>query len=83
MPPNSADAMALYDSGDVDFVLDAGETEGAVEASSAVVKTVLVNQMATSLSESVRIGHVHGDRPQRTGGSWPAGRTRCSAPPTA
>lgn len=51
---NSADAMALYDSGDVDFVLDAGETEGAVEASSAVVKTVLVNQMATSLSESVR-----------------------------
>lgn len=54
MPPNSADAMALYDSGDVDFVLDAGETEGAVEASSAVVKTVLVNQMATSLSESVR-----------------------------
>lgn len=45
---NSADAMALYDSGDVDFVLDAGETEGAVEASSAVVKTVLVNQMATS-----------------------------------
>ena len=51
---NSADAMALYDSGDVDFLLDAGETEGAVEASSAVVKTVLVNQMATSLSESVR-----------------------------
>ena len=51
---SSADAMALYDSGDVDFVLDAGEAEGAVEASSAVVETVLVNQMATSLSESIR-----------------------------
>ena len=51
---SSADAMALYDSGDVDFVLDAGEAEGVVEASSAVVETVLVNQMATSLSESIR-----------------------------
>lgn len=48
------DAMALYDSGDADFVLDAGEAEGAVEASAAAVSTVLINQMATSLSESVR-----------------------------
>ena len=47
-------AMALYDSGDADFVLDAGEAENAVEASSGNVSTVLVNQMATSLSESVR-----------------------------
>lgn len=51
---NTADAMALYDSGDVDFVLDAGEVEGAVEASSSVVSVVLVNQMATSLSDSIR-----------------------------
>ena len=48
------DAMALYDSGDADFVLDAGAAENAVEASSGNVSTVLVNQMATSLSESVR-----------------------------
>lgn len=48
------DAMALYDSGDADFVLDAGEAEGAVEASAAAVSTVLINQMATSLSETVR-----------------------------
>lgn len=48
------DAMALYDNGDADFVLDAGEAEGAVEASAAAVSTVLINQMATSLSESVR-----------------------------
>ena len=48
------DAMALYDSGDADFVLDAGEAENAVEASSGNVSTVLVNQMATSLSDSVR-----------------------------
>lgn len=48
------DAMALYDSGDADFVLDAGEAENAVEASSANVSVVLVNQMATSLSDSVR-----------------------------
>lgn len=48
------DAMALYDSGDADFVLDAGAVENAVEASSGNVSTVLVNQMATSLSESVR-----------------------------
>lgn len=47
-------AMALYDSGDVDFVLDAGEAEGAVEASAAAVSTVLINQMATSLSDSMR-----------------------------
>lgn len=47
-------AMALYDSGDVDFVLDAGEAEGAVEASAAAVSTVLINQMATSLSDSIR-----------------------------
>ena len=47
-------AMALYDSGDVDFVLDAGEAEGAVEASAAAVSTVLINQMATSLSNSMR-----------------------------
>lgn len=47
-------AIALYDSGDVDFVLDAGEAEGAVEASAAAVSTVLINQMATSLSESMR-----------------------------
>ena len=51
---SSEDAMALYDAGDVDFVLDAGDVEGAVEASSARVSTVLINQMATSLSESVR-----------------------------
>ena len=50
----TADAMALYDSGDVDFVLDAGAAENAVEASSATVEVVLVNQMATSLSESIR-----------------------------
>ena len=50
----TADAMALYDSGDVDFVLDAGAAENAVEASSAAVEVVLVNQMATSLSESIR-----------------------------
>ena len=50
----TADAMALYDSGDVDFVLDAGAAENAVEASSAAVEVILVNQMATSLSESVR-----------------------------
>ena len=48
------DAMALYDDGEVDFVLDAGAAEGAVEASSARVSTVLINQMATSLSESMR-----------------------------
>ena len=53
-PASSEEAMALYDSGDVDFVLDAGDAEGAVEASSARVGTVLINQMATSLSESVR-----------------------------
>lgn len=47
-------AMALYDSGDMDFVLDAGEAEGAVEASAAAVSTVLINQMATSLSDSMR-----------------------------
>ena len=47
-------AMALYDSGDVDFVLNAGEAEGAVEASAAAVSTVLINQMATSLSDSMR-----------------------------
>lgn len=47
-------AMALYDSGDVDFVLDAGEAEGVVEASAAAVSTVLINQMATSLSDSMR-----------------------------
>lgn len=47
-------AMALYDSGDVDFVLDAGEAEGAVEASAAAVSTVRINQMATSLSDSIR-----------------------------
>ena len=46
--------MALYDNGDADFVLDAGEAEGAVEASAAAVSTVLINQMATSLSETVR-----------------------------
>ena len=51
---SSEDAMALYDAGEVDFVLDAGDVEGAVEASSARVSTVLINQMATSLSESVR-----------------------------
>ena len=51
---SSEDAMALYDAGNVDFVLDAGDVEGAVEASSARVSTVLINQMATSLSESVR-----------------------------
>ena len=50
----TADAMALYDSGDVDFVLDAGDAEGAVEASSSAVSVVLVNQMATSLSDSIR-----------------------------
>lgn len=48
------DAMALYDDGEADFVLDAGAAEGAVEASSADVSVVLVNQMATSLSESMR-----------------------------
>ena len=48
------DAVALYDSGDADFVLDAGAAENAVEASSANVSVVLVNQMATSLSDSVR-----------------------------
>ncbi len=48
------DAMALYDDGEADFVLDAGAAEGAVEASSADVSVVLVNQMATSLSESLR-----------------------------
>ena len=51
---SSEDAMALYDAGEVDFVLDAGDVEGAVAASSARVSTVLINQMATSLSESVR-----------------------------
>ena len=48
------DAMALYDDDEADFVLDAGAAEGAVEASSADVSVVLVNQMATSLSESMR-----------------------------
>ena len=48
------DAVALYDSGEADFVLDAGEMEGATEASSAHVSIVLINQMATSLSESMR-----------------------------
>lgn len=48
------EAMALYDSQQADFVLDAGEAEGAVEASGAAVGVVLVNQMATSLSESMR-----------------------------
>ena len=46
--------MSLYDAGEVDFVLDAGSAEGAIEASSTRVSTVLINQMATSLSEPVR-----------------------------
>ena len=50
----TGEAMALYDSQQADFVLDAGEAEGAVEASGAAVGVVLVNQMATSLSESMR-----------------------------
>ena len=51
---STADAMALYDSEDVDFVLDAGEAEGAAEASASSVSVVLVNQMATTLSDSIR-----------------------------
>mgnify|MGYP004663405733 CR=1 FL=1 len=51
---STEEAMTLYDAGEVDFVLDAGKTEGAVEASSARVGTVLINQMATTLSEPVR-----------------------------
>lgn len=50
----SGEAMALYDSDQADFVLDAGDAEGAVEASGTAVSVVLVNQMATSLSESLR-----------------------------
>lgn len=48
------EAMALYDSEAVDFVLHAGEVEGAVEASASSVRTILINQMATSLVEALR-----------------------------
>lgn len=51
---SAEEAMSLYDAGEVDFVLDAGSAEGAIEASSTRVSTVLINQMATSLSEPVR-----------------------------
>ena len=50
----SGEAMAMYENDQADFVLDAGQAEGAVEASSSAVSVVLVNQMAASLSESMR-----------------------------
>lgn len=48
------EAMALYDSEAVDFVMHAAEVEGAVEASASSVRTILINQMATSLVEVLR-----------------------------
>lgn len=51
---DTAEAMALYDADEVDFVLNAGDAENAVEASSSHVGAVLINQMATSLTEPIR-----------------------------
>ena len=51
---STAAAMKLYDNEEVDFVLDAGDAPEAVEASSDKVSTVLVNQMASSLTETLR-----------------------------
>lgn len=51
---SAEDAMALYDANEADLVLHAGEAEGAVEASSSRVGAVLINQMATTLTEPIR-----------------------------
>lgn len=66
---NSADAMALYDSGDVDFVLDARRDGGRGGSFLRRGQDRAGEPDGHQLERERPSGHVHGDRPQRTGGA--------------